>query len=209
MTSSDRGSAADQSHGRRRLPFRKRAVLVFASLFALGAMLTTAGFTDAEFAEGAVSTGTYDLQIGASETGPWQDTLPMAPLTVTGGSGGQLLPGASSATTVWVKNNGTYWSDLNIRVVRTSGDAALAAALVYTIQVNDGPVVTVPWSDLNNLPGTAGGYAVPNVFGPDQRLKITITATLPADVAGSDALEGKSVGLTAVFLGESVATPRP
>lgn len=195
MSKKDRSSAAARPKRRFRLPVRKRTFLVFGSLLAIGALITSASFTDAEWARADVATGTYNLRISeVSNTGPWRDnTTALAPVEVdiVTPDGDNLIPdGAPAVTDLWIQNVGDYGSTLGVTITAT-GSSVLSGAL--DLEVNGNPV------ELNTR------FRLPNDLDVLEVRPITITVTLPQAAASQDGIQGQDVTLLAKFDGTSIA----
>ncbi|MFC7405014.1 hypothetical protein [Georgenia alba] len=191
---------------RLRLPRpRTRAALAWGVLLSTGALITMAGFVDAEWAalgEDGIGTGTFDLRI-STDGETWHDqTSPTEPLTVPIPGGDSLAPGGDPVSTeIHVRNaSEVYTSSLVLDVTQdpeqdaTAGAADLLAALELTVAADGGSPQTVGYADLEN-------YRLPNLAA-GETVTITLTMALP-DTVGNE-LQGQRVPLLAELSGESV-----
>ncbi|MFI2104602.1 hypothetical protein ACH436_15000 [Isoptericola sp. NPDC019693] len=196
---------------------RRKAVVGWGAVIGIGALLTTAAFTDVEW--GSLGSGIgnadsrYNLQIKDVANDTWQDnTAETTAEIITLADAENMFPGSGPVSgTVEVWNDSTFVSTLNLALVddtTTPSDVDFLAALRFTV-TQDGSAVggTYTYAEL------ASGITLANLAqddgtadsGPDQTA-LVITVELPdqGSAAANNALQGQAAQVLVKVDGESV-----
>ncbi|MFC7405015.1 hypothetical protein [Georgenia alba] len=171
---------------------RRRGLLLWGSVAAVGALVSSAAFVDAEWAnlngDGGYAVGEYNLQLSADgSTYSDYETAPGLEVTIDGAT--QLFPGSEPAVvgTYWVKNaSDDADSTLALTMEQVAGettDTALRDALVFTVQVGDEVLTEDSYAEL------AAGVDLEDLAVGEAR-EVTVTASLPDSLGDASGIEG-------------------
>lgn len=181
----------------------KRVAVIGGSALGVVALLATgltaAAFVDTEYARlgaSGVGTGTFNLQVATSSTGPWHnaETPGTAIVVPLGAAAANLVPGGDAVNAeIHVRNNGDYAASLHHEITATApSSGAFLSKLNFTVKAGEGsPAPLTPGTPIS-LPNLASGA----------QTKLTIAISL--DESAGNALEGQSVELLAAVTGASI-----
>lgn len=158
--------SGEEEHRRRR-----RGLLIWGSVAALGALITAAAFVDAEWAsihpDGGYVTGRHNLQLSDDGGVTWGDyhTQDGALQVTMTGDHEHLVPGLSTVAGDYMVRNASEQYDSTMELTMVDGatsDAELRDALRFTVTVGGDPVASdatyaylADGIELPNLPAQA------------------------------------------------------
>lgn len=174
-------------HARRAVPRQRRwkavrFVLAGGALVGVGAVATTAAWTDNAFFSAAADSGSVSLQASTSSNGPWDNADTGNGVTFAGTAFGSLVPGVTRTATIYVKNAGTVCLSVPAPTVTK------AEPLAGTSTTAD---ATVTVSAVGNLPSGTSKL-------------VTVTVTTPPDWSTSHQNKTSVVALTVQFQGSTI-----
>lgn len=202
-----------QAQRRKEQKRRKRGLLIWGSVAAIGALITSAAFVDSEWAHlDSHATAEHNLKVRVAGQEDWTDTTKGTPLDVDM-SDGKLLPGGATALTgaYDVKNTSdhygsTLWIAMDEEENVPEHSEHLRDALRFKIKVGDQQVLNdsagqvLTYADLDG-----DGIQLDNMTVGEDR-PVTIATTLEDMGPGNEHLEDVEAHLLVQLYGTAVET---